>query len=43
VQQRVGTLGIEPMFQAGTALNDFMARDFARTQELLRTANFQPE
>lgn len=43
VQQRVGSLGIEPMFQAGAALNDFMARDFARTETLLRTANFQPE
>jgi tripartite-type tricarboxylate transporter receptor subunit TctC len=43
VQQRVGTLGIEPLFQAGPALNDFMARDFARTETLLRTANFQPE
>lgn len=43
VHQRVGTLGIEPMFQAGTELNDFMARDFARTQELLRIAKFEPQ
>lgn len=43
VHQRVGTLGIEPLFQAGAALDDFMARDFARSQELLRIANFQPQ
>ncbi len=43
VRERVGSLGIEPMFQAGPALDAFMARDFARSQELLRIANFQPE
>ena len=43
VRERVGTLGIEPMFQAGPALDAFMERDFARSEELLRIANFQPE
>lgn len=43
VRERVGTLGIEPMFQAGPELTAFMRRDFARSQELLRIANFQPE
>lgn len=43
VRERVGSLGIEPMFQAGPALTQFMERDFARSQELLQIANFQPQ
>lgn len=43
VRERVGSLGIEPMFQAGPALKAFMERDFARSQELLRIANFEPQ
>ncbi len=43
VRERVGSLGIEPMFQAGPALTTFMQRDFTRSQELLRIANFEPQ
>jgi tripartite-type tricarboxylate transporter receptor subunit TctC len=43
VRERIGTLGIEPMSQAGPALTQFMERDFARSEELLRIANFQPQ
>jgi hypothetical protein len=43
VRERVGSLGIEPMHQHGQDLAAFMQRDFARSQELLRIANFQPE
>lgn len=43
VRERVGSLGIEPMFQAGPALRTFMERDFTRSQELLRIANFEPQ
>lgn len=43
VAQRTVTLGIEPLFQGGQELVDFIQADFNRTQELLRIANFQPE
>ncbi|HYF07842.1 MAG TPA: tripartite tricarboxylate transporter substrate binding protein [Acetobacteraceae bacterium] len=43
VRERVGSLGIEPMHQHGAALAEFIQRDFNRSQELLRLANFQPE
>ena len=43
VLERVGSLGIEPMFQAGQELTAFMQRDFARSQELLRIANIEPQ
>lgn len=43
VAARTVTLGIEPLFQGGQELVDFIQRDFNRTEELLRTANFRPE
>lgn len=43
VLARVGTLGIEPMAEIGPAFAAFISRDFARSQDLLRLANFQPE
>ena len=43
VRERVGSLGIEPMFQAGPELAAFLQRDFARSQELLRIANIEPQ
>jgi tripartite-type tricarboxylate transporter receptor subunit TctC len=43
VQARVGTLGIEPLAETGADFAAFIQRDFARSQELLRLANFQPE
>jgi tripartite-type tricarboxylate transporter receptor subunit TctC len=43
VMQRVGTLGIEPLAELGPDFAAFIQRDFARSQELLRLANFQPE
>lgn len=43
VRERVGSLGIEPMFQAGPELAAFIERDFSRSQELLRLANVRPE
>lgn len=43
VMQRVATLGIEPLAEPGAAFAAFIQRDFTRSQELLRIANFQPE
>ena len=43
VTQRVTTLGIEPMAQPSAEFAAFIQRDFTRSQELLRIANFQPE
>ena len=43
VLARVGTLGITPKAEIGAAFAAFIQRDFARSQELLRIANFQPE
>jgi tripartite-type tricarboxylate transporter receptor subunit TctC len=43
VQARVGTLGIEPLAETGVDFAAFIQRDFARSQDLLRLANFQPE
>lgn len=43
VQARVASLGIEPMAETGADFAGFIQRDFARSQELLRIANFQPE
>ncbi len=43
VLARVGTLGIEPLAEIGPDFAAFISRDFARSQELLRLANFQPE
>jgi tripartite-type tricarboxylate transporter receptor subunit TctC len=43
VLARVGTLGIAPKAEIGSDFAAFIGRDFARSQELLRIANFQPE
>lgn len=43
VAERTVTLGIEPLFQGGQELVDFIQRDFDRTEQLLRMANFRPE
>jgi tripartite-type tricarboxylate transporter receptor subunit TctC len=42
VTARVATLGITPMAQSGADFAAFIARDFDRSQQLLRLANFQP-
>ncbi|WP_137181621.1 tripartite tricarboxylate transporter substrate binding protein [Roseomonas sp. AR75] len=42
VTARVATLGITPMAQSGADFAAFIARDFERSQQLLRLANFQP-
>jgi tripartite-type tricarboxylate transporter receptor subunit TctC len=43
VLARVGTLGITPKAEIGADFAAFIQRDFTRSQELLRIANFQPE
>ncbi len=43
VRERLGALGITPLHQAGAALDSFIQRDFDRSRDLLRIANFQPE
>jgi len=43
VQARVATLGIEPLAESSADFTAFIERDFTRSQELLRIANFQPE
>ncbi|WP_270938132.1 Bug family tripartite tricarboxylate transporter substrate binding protein [Falsiroseomonas oryzae] len=43
VLQRVGTLGIEPLAEIGPDFAAFIRRDFERSDQLLRIANFQPE
>jgi tripartite-type tricarboxylate transporter receptor subunit TctC len=43
VLQRVGTLGITPKAESGADFAAFIQRDFDRSQNLLRIANFQPE
>lgn len=43
VLQRVGTLGIEPLAEVGADFAAFIRRDFDRSEQLLRLANFQPE
>ena len=43
VTQRVATLGIEPMAEVGPDFAAFIRRDFDRSEQLLRLANFQPE
>jgi tripartite-type tricarboxylate transporter receptor subunit TctC len=43
VIQRVGTLGITPKAESGADFAAFIQRDFDRSQNLLRIANFQPE
>ena len=43
VLARVATLGIEPLAESSADFTAFIERDFTRSQELLRIANFQPE
>jgi tripartite-type tricarboxylate transporter receptor subunit TctC len=43
VQQRVATLGIEPLAEIGPDFAAFIRSDFERSDRLLRLANFQPE
>lgn len=43
VTQRVATLGIEPLAESSADFAAFIQRDFTRSQDLLRIANFQPE
>jgi len=43
VLARVGSLGITPKAESGADFAAFIQRDFARSQDLLRLANFQPE
>ncbi|MEI6161674.1 MAG: tripartite tricarboxylate transporter substrate binding protein [Roseococcus sp.] len=43
VLSRVATLGIEPLAEPAAEFAGFIQRDFARAQDLLRIANFQPE
>ena len=43
VLARVATLGITPKAESGADFAAFIARDFERSQTLLRIANFQPE
>lgn len=43
VLARVGTLGIEPLAEVGADFAAFIRRDFERSEQLLRLANFQPE
>ncbi len=43
VLARVGTLGIEPLAEVGAEFSAFIRRDFERSEQLLRLANFQPE
>jgi tripartite-type tricarboxylate transporter receptor subunit TctC len=43
VQARVGSLGISPKAEVGANFAAFIQRDFARSQDLLRIANFEPQ
>lgn len=43
VLARVATLGITPKAESGTEFAAFIRRDFERSEQLLRIANFQPE
>jgi tripartite-type tricarboxylate transporter receptor subunit TctC len=43
VQTRVGSLGISPKAEVGADFAAFIQRDFTRSQELLRIANFEPQ
>jgi tripartite-type tricarboxylate transporter receptor subunit TctC len=43
VQARVATLGIEPLAEVGPDFAAFIRRDFERSEQLLKLANFQPE
>jgi hypothetical protein len=39
----VATLGITPKAESGADFAAFIRRDFERSEQLLRIANFQPE
>ncbi|MBY0336482.1 MAG: tripartite tricarboxylate transporter substrate binding protein [Acetobacteraceae bacterium] len=43
VRQRLTGLGITTMFEPGAAFTDYIRRDYARTEQLLRLARFEPE
>jgi len=43
VRTRLSGLGIVPLFQAGTALDSYIARDFEKAETLLRLARVEPE
>jgi len=43
VRTRLSGLGIVPLFQAGAALDSYIARDFEKAQTLLRLARVEPE
>ncbi|WP_083747380.1 Bug family tripartite tricarboxylate transporter substrate binding protein [Teichococcus deserti] len=43
LRARVASLGIETLHQQGPALDAFIRQEYARTQELLRLAGFEPE
>ncbi|MGK7865765.1 Bug family tripartite tricarboxylate transporter substrate binding protein [Falsiroseomonas sp. E2-1-a20] len=43
VQARVGSLGISPKAEVGADFAAFIQRDFARSQDLLRIAKFEPQ
>jgi tripartite-type tricarboxylate transporter receptor subunit TctC len=43
VLARVATLGITPKAESGADFASFIRRDFERSEQLLRLANFQPE
>lgn len=43
IRTRLQGLGIVPTFQAGAALDEYIARDFDKAQTLLRLARVEPE
>lgn len=43
IRTRLSGLGIVPTFQAGAALDEYIARDFEKAQSLLRLARVEPE
>jgi tripartite-type tricarboxylate transporter receptor subunit TctC len=43
VLARVATLGITPKAESGAEFAAFIRRDFERSEQLMRIANFQPE
>lgn len=43
IRTRLSGLGIVPLFQAGAALDNYIARDFDKAQTLLRLARVEPE
>lgn len=43
IRSRLTGLGIVPLFQAGAALDSYIARDFDKAQTLLRLARVEPE